>query len=69
MINFIRNSIGCMAATAFMLFILFVLFLIPAVIVDSLGIGNEDIEVILTMILFVIVSFIFFKSKLWKGDH
>lgn len=68
MINIIRDSIGCVVAAAIMLFILFVLFAIPAVFVESLEISNEDIEVILTMILFVIISFIFFNSKLWRGD-
>lgn len=69
MINLISDLVGCVVAVAILLIILFILFLIPAVIVDLMGIGNEDIGVILTAILFVIVSFIFFKSKLWKGDH
>jgi hypothetical protein len=69
MINLISDLVGCVVAIAILLFILFILFLIPAVIVDLMGIGNEDIEVILTVVLFVIVSFIFFKSKLWRGDY
>lgn len=68
MYRMINDLFGCLLAAGIMLLIFTILLMLVAAVLMPFGIENEEVETYLAAALFFTFCFIFFRSKLWKGD-
>lgn len=68
MFRLINDLFGCLLAAGIVVLIFTVLLMLAVAVVMPFGIENEEVETYLATGLFFIFCFIFFRSKLWKGD-